>query len=375
MKLGVRRKYFLWLILLTLLCTLFNYGADLAYDILSGEFEEPGQQLSIRNETKELIFFLAASAAAMTLTAVVGWFIARRIARPIVELAHTARTLDGAATGAIRPEMDGGDELEDIARSLTEAFRRFDTLLTSARRFNSHAAHQLRAPLAAMRTVGECTLSRPLTAESMQETLSLMLERTDQMTRMVDRLLSYSELSIGDCRQDFAIVDINEVVSQVCDIFRPLAEAKLVTLCATLAAPIHVRGSSVLLAEMLGNLVDNAIRYTPEQGSVNVTVRRATPQALELIVADTGAGMSPAQCERVMDRFRDRDAWRSADNGLGLPIAAEIATLHEATIAIRPGEPSGTWISILIPTAEGPAGAGTRGNTGAGPSTERRIST
>ena len=369
MKLGVRRKYFLGLMLLTLLYTLFNYMADLAHDFTSGEFDGPGEQLNLRNESQELAFFLAASAAAMSLTAVVGWYIARRIAQPIVDLAHYARTLDGSVTGIIRPPQAGGDELEDIAASLTEAFRRYDTLLTSARRFNAHAAHQLRAPLAAMRTVGEYALSRPLAAEAGQETLALMLERTDQMARMVDRLLAYSELSIGDCRQDFAVVDVVEVVAQVCDVFRPLAEVRSVALVAPGSEPAWVRGSFVLLVEMLGNLVDNAIRYTPEGGTVRVSVRQVASRWVELTVADTGSGMNAAQRERVMDRFRQQAHARAAGSGLGLPIAAEIATLHEATITIRPGTEPGTSISIEIPAVacpvrpEGRAAAATNQTT------------
>ncbi len=355
MKLGVRRKYFLGLMLLTLLYTLFNYVADLAHDFTSGEFDGPGEQLNLRNESGELAFFLAASAVAVSLTAVVGWFIARRIAQPIVDLAHYAHTLDGSVAGIIRPPKDGGDELEDIAASLTEAFRRYDALLTSARRFNAHAAHQLRAPLAAMRTMGECALSRPLPAEAGLETLTLMLERTDQMTRMVDRLLAYSELSIGDCRQDFAVVDVAEVVAQVCDVFRPLAEVKSVSLVAPVTAPACVRGSFVLLVEMLGNLVDNAIRFTPEGGTVQVSARPEASRWVQLVVADSGPGMSPAQRERVMDGLRHQAGARPAGGGLGLAIAAEIATLHEATIMIQPGAETGTTISIEIPALASPA--------------------
>ncbi len=374
MKLGVRRKYFLGLMLLTLLYTLFNYVADLAHDFTSGEFDGPGEQLNLRNESGELAFFLAASAVAVSLTAVVGWFIARRIAQPIVDLAHYAHTLDGSVAGIIRPPKDGGDELEDIAASLTEAFRRYDALLTSARRFNAHAAHQLRAPLAAMRTMGECALRRPLPAEAGLETLTLMLERTDQMTRMVDRLLAYSELSIGDCRQDFAVVDVAEVVAQVCDVFRPLAEVKSVSLVAPVTAPACVRGSFVLLVEMLGNLVDNAIRFTPEGGTVHVSARLVASRWVELTVADTGSGMNTAQRERVMDRFRQQAYARSAGSGLGLPIAAEIATLHEATITIRPGAEPGTSISIEIPAVASPVHQAGRGEAAANRPTERRRS-
>lgn len=355
MRLGLRRKYFLWLMLLTLLCTFFTYVADLAHDVRSGEFDGPGAHLNLRDESQELVFFLAASALVMSLTAAVGWLIARRLAQPIVDLAHYARTLDGSATGLIRPPKDGGDELEDIAASLTEAFRRYDTLLTSARRFNAHAAHQLRAPLAALRTVGECALSRPTTVEAAQETLALMLERTDQMTRMVNRLLAYSELSLGHCRQDFATVDVADVVAQVCDVFRPLAEVKEVSLVAQAVSLCTVRGSFVLLVEMLGNLVDNAIRFTPEGGTVQVSARPEASRWVQLVVADSGAGMSPAQRERVLDGLRHQAGARPAGGGLGLAIAAEIATLHEATIMIQPGAETGTTISIEIPALASPA--------------------
>lgn len=357
MRLGLRRKYFLWLMLLTVTCTLFSFVADLVHDVTSGEFEESGGGLNLREETRELLLFLAASTAAIGLTAVVGWFIARRIAQPILHLADTARSLHWATTGTTRSTPKDGDEIADIAIALADAFRRYEALLGSARRFNAHAAHQLRAPLAAMRTMGECALGRPRSPEEYRETLTSMLDRTGQMACMVDRLLAYSELSISDCRQDFELLDIRRVVDEVCGIFLPLAEAKSLALSGAAPAALHVRGSFVLLVEMVGNLVDNAIRFTPAGGSVSVTAHRASPNRIQLVVDDNGAGMTPAQYQRVMDRFRTQASSRPAGTGLGLAIAAEIAALHEATIEIQPGAEHGTRVIILLPAAADPADA------------------
>lgn len=272
----------------------------------------------------------------------VAWILSRWMIRPLRAMAETAQRIRGGAwSERIETGRMPDDETKSLAETMNAAFDGYAGALRRLERFSGDAAHQLRTPVAAMRSMGEVALSRARTAEEYRETLETMLGELDRLTRIVEQLLQLSRLEAGALKTRFAPIPLWSVVEQVKQIYQPAAEARGVALVAEAETPgPQVAGIEELLIELLGNLVDNALRHVPDGGSVRIESASRLESGVRLVVTDSGPGIPAEFAQAIFDRFAQVPGAEAGRAGLGLSLAAEIARLHGGELRLaNPGQP------------------------------------
>ena len=299
-----------------------------------------------------------AEAMGMTLLLLVpwaaaAWLISRRMIRPLHRMAGTAdRIRKGQWTERIETGSMPDDETRSLAETMNAAFDGYAGALRRLERFSGDAAHQLRTPIAAMRGLGEVTLSRARTADEYRETLETMLGELDRLTRIVEQLLQLSRLEAGALKARFAPLAAGALVERVRQIYQPLAEARGVELVTVAGdAQLRMTGIEELLVELLGNLTDNALRHTPAGGTVRLEAGRAADGRIQLAVADGGPGIPAEFADKIFARFAQVPGGEGGRAGLGLSLAAEIAAVHGGELKLaNPGQP-GARFECRLPAA------------------------
>lgn len=291
-----------------------------------------GEQLSSRDAILWAVLrsTLWPMAAALPLLAVViGWAVHRGVA-PLKRLGHTLALREPQALTPV--QVDGApSEMTPMLDALNGLFSRIDTLMTSERRFTADAAHELRTPIAAIRLQAQVAQGEADDALR-QRALAATLEGCDRATRLVEQLLTLSRLEAGAVPLG-QTVDLNAVVRGVVAELAPQAIDKQQSIEVDAPVPCQVRGDALLLAVLVRNLVDNAIRYSPAKGHIQIALRRQ-PDGIRLLVDDSGPGMGPADMQRVGERFFRVLGTAQSGSGLGWSIVQRIAAVHRARAAI-----------------------------------------
>lgn len=320
---------------------------DVAYRVRVGRSTEPLDQ-----KLRDLLWLLALCFVPIVgLAWVAGFVLARRALRPIDAMTDRARNIGAEGLADRLPVENPDDELGRLATVFNEAFARIEASFDRLRRFTSDAAHELRTPLAALRSVGEVGLSSPAEAEAGREVIASMLEETDRLTRLVDGLL---ELSRGDARREplsTETVDLRDVVQAVCDQLGVLASEREQTLVVEGDERAMVSADVPSLRRAIINLVDNAIRHGPPASTIRVIVGSVGGNVV-LRVEDEGPGIPAEHQARVFDRFYRVDPARSGSGtGLGLPLAQQAIETAGGSIAIESPPGGGTVCVVTLPAA------------------------
>ncbi len=226
-------------------------------------------------------------------------------------------------------------EMRPLVRALNQYTDRLRGLLESRRRFIADASHQLRTPLAALKTQAEMAL-RSETAEGMREAVQAIHATTDETVRLTHQLLSLARAEPGGAPRTPADIDLTDLARQVC-LERSAEAVRRDIDLAFEGEPTTTCGEPVMLHELLANLVDNALRYTPAGGAV--TVRVSAGEAPRLEVEDSGPGIAPELRQRVFERFYRVPGLTSPGTGLGLAIVREIAKAHGASLELHDARP------------------------------------
>ncbi len=247
-------------------------------------------------------------------------------------------------------EQQTPNEVRPVVHAINELMQRLQRAISSQQRFVADAAHQLRTPLAGLKTHAELAL-RENTIEGVHERVLALTQATDRSARLAHQLLSLARAEpAASTAQDLRLIDLNEVAREITAEWVPRAVERDIDLGLNASVlPIQVRGNAVLLGEALANLIDNAIRYNRPGGHVTVSTERAGNEAL-LVIEDDGPGIPEQDRERVFERFQ-RLADSSIDGcGLGLAIVREIAQMHAATVSLAEGsEGIGTRVCVRFP--------------------------
>lgn len=243
-------------------------------------------------------------------------------------------------------------EIAPLVGAMNDLLDRLSANVTAHRRFVADAAHQLKTPLAGLRTQAELAL-QDASPDEMQSSLRQLVTVSERATRLVNQLLLLARAEHPDT-SGMAVCNLNDLASQTAMQWVPQALASKIDLGFEEAPhPVSIHGNPILLAELLNNLIDNALRYTPGGGWVTVRVAQEGEHAL-LEVEDSGPGIAPAERARVFDRFYRVLGTQSDGSGLGLAIVREIAQKHRAGVEIAdpPGaapEHPGTLIRVTFP--------------------------
>ena len=333
-----RSRVFLYLLLLLVLFVASQAAIYLTVELvhsLGNPYENMDEGL------EEVVQALGLTLLLVPPWAAAAWLISRWMIRPLHVMAETAKRIRG---GELTERIETGSMPDDETRSLAEtvnaAFDGYAGVLRRLERFSGDAAHQLRNPLAAMRSMGEVALSRERSAEDYREALETMLGELDRLTRIVEQLLQLSRLEAGALQEQYTRVGLAGVVEQVRQIYQPVADERGVGLEVAAAAEPALQGSEELVVQLLGNLVDNALRHTPSGGRVRIEAGENPGGGVKLTVADGGPGIPEAYAEAVFDRFAQVPGAEGGRAGLGLPLAAEIARVHGGALRlVNPGQP------------------------------------
>jgi hypothetical protein len=248
------------------------------------------------------------------------------------------------------PITEAHDEFDELADSLNRMLDRIERLMSGVRDVTDSVAHDLRTPLNRMRNRLEATLGHlePGTKEAHE--IEAAMHETDSLIATFNALLLIAEADAGVARGAMAPIDLAPAAEDVVELYAPLAEEKGVKLQLKPARSVMIEGNRSLISQALANLVDNAIKYTPEGGLVTISVAEM-PSGVELSVADSGPGIPAAERARVVERFVRLEASRnSPGTGLGLSLVAAVARLHDARLVLDDNHP-GLRASIRFPRA------------------------
>jgi len=228
------------------------------------------------------------------------------------------------------------------------------------RRFTANAAHELKTPLAILHGQAELALRRPRSTDSYRATLRQIRQQTEQMTALVQHLLLLSRLDQPTASFPFAPVDFSELVAREQAFFASRAQARGIVLTASVAPGVRVYGVETLLQEVFRNVLDNAVKYTP-QGQIDVAVSTTDTHIL-FEVRDTGIGIPRAALPYVTERFYrvPQTAPHVEGHGLGLALVARIVMLHQGQLEIDAEPGQGTTVRIMLPARPEPIGRVTR---------------
>ena len=277
-----------------------------------------------------------------------GWWIVGRGLAPLADIAHTLTQRDPTSLQPVTTEQQP-IEIQPLVQSLNALLQRLEVSFDTQRRFAADAAHELRTPLTAL------TLQVQLAARAhSDDERAIALERMEQgvkrATRLVQQLLTMARLDPESAQQPSAPTDLALLATTVVDELRPLAAQKSIVLGVDAPGPAWMLGQEDALRILLTNLIDNAIRYTEVSGYIQISVRAVDSRA-QLIVQDSGPGISPDERERVFDRFyRGRNA-EAGGSGLGLAIVRQVADMHGASVALSASETGGLRALANFPAA------------------------
>jgi len=275
--------------------------------------------------------------------------------RALMSRVHSIRqTVSAIIHGNLKhrlPTNLSRDELNTLARTINGMLEQIEQLVHGVRNVSNSIAHDLRTPLAELRSrLEELALMRPGPDATFSEIEGAVAD-VDRVIRIFDAILRLSEIDAGMRRSGFVPLDLAEIASTAVEFYAPAAELKNIRLALHAEAPVMVSGDPVLLAQMLANLVDNALKFAPENGLVEVTLRRRGNQA-EMAVADNGPGILASEKAKVVERFYRGDASRGTPGvGLGLSLAQAVAKLHGSSLELADRNP-GLRVSLAIPCVE-----------------------
>jgi two-component system sensor histidine kinase QseC len=280
---------------------------------------------------------------ALPVLALMIWFSVARALRPLQVLGSQV-ALRHADNLAPIEAATAPNEVLPLLQGLNKLFERMRTSIDSERGFTANAAHELRTPLAAVRTQAQVARSASDYAER-RRALDNVIAGCDRAAHLMDQLLTLARLEPNQTLQREA-VDLQALVVNVVAELAPAAIAKDVDLQLASRVAVAVAGSPGLLAIMVHNLIDNAIRYTAHHSAVQVAVT-PTGDGAEFSVLDQGPGISEDELGRVWDRFYRVLGSGETGSGLGLSIVKRIAELHDAKVSLTPGA-SGTGLHVRV---------------------------
>jgi heavy metal sensor kinase len=309
-----------------------------------------------RSVHRVLVLLLIAGPAALLATAIAGWWLARRSLRPIDRLTTAAGEIGVARLGDRLDDPGTGDEVAHLAATLNTMLSRIQDGVQEQRRLVADTSHELRSPLAAMRAELDVSLHADELDPPARAVLESTREEVIRLSRMVDDLLTLAGADEGRLDLMLTGADLGEVAGEVARAMEPLAAAHEITLRLE-PAPAPVTGDRDRLQQAIGNLVDNAIKYSPPGAVVRITTATEGDEAV-VRVADAGPGVAPELRERVFDRFFRADASRTratGGSGIGLAIVRELARAHggRAWVQSRPG--GGSVFGLALPSAPAPS--------------------
>jgi heavy metal sensor kinase len=286
------------------------------------------------------------------LAGVGGYVLARRALQPIDHLASEAHRITAEQLHQRLSVPNQHDEIGRLAAVINSTLARLEGSFDQLRRFTADASHELRTPLAVVRGIGEAAVAKRRTALEYEEAIGSMLEEVDRMSNLVDTLLRLSRGDARTIKPTHQLTDLGELAKEAASSLGILAEDRHQIIDVSVNGGVVVSVDRLILREALTNILDNAIKYSPNASAIQIRVERVGDRAV-IAVTDQGPGVALEHREVIFDRFFRVDQSRTRNGGgagLGLAIAKWAVQLHGGELTVQDGSRGGSEFRIVLPT-------------------------
>ena len=303
-------------------------------------------------------FYLLMFAPALLLVAALfGYWMSRRALSPVDALVRTAREVSGSNLSERLQKLNTGDELQRLSDTLNEMLARIEAAFHRITQFTADASHELRTPVALIRTEAELALRRSRGEADYKESLRHILLEAERTSALIEQLLSLARADSGRETLHLQTLDLSASLRDVAQSWKQVAAIREMDFTANIhTQSTFVAGDETLLRRLTDILLDNAFKYTPSPGSVHFSVEQRGDDAV-IEIRDSGVGIAPEEQGRIFERFYRVDKARSraqGGTGLGLAIAKWIVAQHHGTIAVESQPGQGATFRVELPTVMPP---------------------
>ena len=315
---------------------------------------------SLREPTEFLdslrkIFYIAVPLA-LLLAGLGGYFLARQSLAPVVSMSNQAAKISSTNLDERLPIKNERDELGGLAKVFNALLERLENSFAQQRRFMADASHELRTPLAIVRTEAEVALLKDdRTSAEYRESLNVIHDESKTLTHIVEDLFLLARADSGQLKPQFTTVYLDEMLTECVHAIRTLAEKRKVEIKISELAEMPLKADESLLHRLFLNLLDNAVKYNRENGTVSIAAE-TVGKNYRVTISDTGAGIAESDRAKIFERFYRVDKARSHDNtngkngvGLGLSIAAWIAEVHQGSLTLQKSDADGSVFRVELP--------------------------
>lgn len=306
----------------------------------------------INNDVSDLTKVMLMIGGALLFVAPIGgYLLARRATEPVREIIKTTRSLNPSQLDNRLQVRGTGDELDQISIEINSFVDQISKYLRTHRDFIANAAHELRSPLTAIQTSVEVSLAKDRSIDEYREELETVSEQCEHLRYLINQLLELAETDAAGQTTMIEEFDMASMIRQSINAFEGVAEEKGISIQAILPAHMQVKGNESKLRQVFNNLLDNALKFGPEGGHVDVELATAA-DGLKLAIRDTGPGVPDDRLEKIFERFfqidRSRQRTSPRGNGLGLSICRSIIELHGGSIHAT-NLPRGLSVEVNLP--------------------------
>ncbi|MEP6669760.1 MAG: HAMP domain-containing sensor histidine kinase [Chthoniobacter sp.] len=283
-----------------------------------------------------------------------GYILTKRALQPVQTMMRGAQEITLRHLSRRLPTLHGDDEIAHLATVLNQMIARLDESFQNTARFTADASHELRTPLTIIRGELEAILLGQKLEPELRDTVASLLEEAERLVRIVEGLFALSRLDTGEAQTERVRFDLAKLAETTAEQMCLLAEVKQIELVYETATPVEIEADRSRLKQVVVNLLDNAIKYTPEKGRVSLAVRAQNGTAF-MEVSDTGPGVSEAALPHLFERFYRADEVRSRKidgAGLGLSIVHSICLAHGGSVSVDNISPTGCHVTVALPKAQ-----------------------
>ena len=290
----------------------------------------------------------------LLLTSFVGALLARRILKPGSEITKTAEKITHEDLSARVKAVQADEEIEHLANAFNEMISRLETSFNFIAQFSSHVAHELKTPLAIMRGETQVALRSERSPEEYKKTLAIALEESERMIKVVEDMLLLTKLEYESEIFQFERLPLGEFLTDINERTKILANSKNITVYLDMPSDdLSVEGDIVHLRRLFFNLIDNAIKFSPEGKTIGINIQRDNEKA-RISISDQGIGIAKTDLPHIFDKFFHGDRLLNGNEfgtGLGLSVAMSIARSHRGDIQVQSQYNKGSVFTVILPLA------------------------
>jgi len=300
---------------------------------------------------KLLVILLISGPILLLLSAFGGYLFVKKAFSPVKKIVRTAKRITAENLSHRLEPIDSKDEIGELAETFNDMIFRLEWSFKQIKQFSSDVSHELKTPLTAIRGEIEVTLRREREIEEYKDILKSLLEETGKLERIVKNMLFLSRIDSQGMKFSFRRFALDEILLEAFEKIEKVAERKNVHLILRKIQPVNIKGESNQVKRAITNLIDNAIKYTPEGGKIEMSLEKERDSA-KFTIRDTGMGIPEDAIPYIFDRFYRVDKARSREtggSGLGLAIVKWIIEAHKGNIEVKSKIGEGSIFIVFLP--------------------------